>query len=63
MSTKSSTKSLELTLVVEEGKAQHAQAQFTRLEMALGLKESLKPKGTVPYYVAPGIFANLLSRS
>ena len=63
MSTSSTAKSSESALVVEVGKVQDVQAQFTRLEMALGLKESMKPEGTIPHYVAPGIFANLLSRS
>jgi len=63
MSTNSTAKSSESALVVEVDKLQHVQAQFTRLEMALGLKESMKPEGTIPHYVAPGIFANLLSRS
>ena len=63
MSTNTTAKSSESTLVVEKGKAQHAHAQFTRIQMALGLKESLKPEGTIPCHVAPRIFANLLSRS
>jgi hypothetical protein len=63
MSTNSTAKSSESALVVEVGKVQDVQAQFTRLEMALGLKESMKPEGTIPHYVAPGIIANLLSRS
>ena len=63
MSTNSTAKSSESALVVEVGKVQDVQAQFTRLEMALGLKESMKPGGTIPHYVAPGIFANLPSRS
>jgi hypothetical protein len=63
MSTNSTAKSSESALVVEVGKVKDVQAQFTRLEMALGLKESMKPEGTIPHYVAPGIFANLLSRS
>jgi hypothetical protein len=63
MSTNSTAKSSESALVVDVGRVQDVQAQFTRLEMALGLKESMKPEGTVPHYVAPRIFANLLSRS
>lgn len=63
MSTNSTAKSSESALVVEVGRVQDVQAQFTRLEVALGLKESMKPEGTIPHYVAPGIFADLLSRS
>jgi hypothetical protein len=38
-------KSSESELVVEEGIAQQRQAQFTRFQIALGLKESLKAEG------------------
>jgi hypothetical protein len=63
MSTNSTANPSDLALIVELGRVQDVQAQFTRLEMALGLKESMKPEGTIPHYVAPVIFANLLSRS
>ena len=37
----------ESELVVEEGIAQQRQAQFTRFQIMLGLKESLKAEGTL----------------
>lgn len=43
----------ESELVVEEGIAQQRQAQFTRFQMALGLKESLKHEGTLGNRVTP----------
>lgn len=47
------TRHLDSALVVEDGSEQRVQAQFTRLQMALGLKERLKSEGMCRDHAKP----------
>jgi hypothetical protein len=51
----------ESALVVEDGDAQRIQAQFTRLQMALGLKKSLSGEGKIGINYLLRLLINVIS--